>query len=139
MYIKKNKEIKHGYNRYTKYKCRCDVCVKAKRDYKNEYRKKLKSQGIKEKSYPYIYNRTKTVRKMYNGTNLQELIELQNYKCAICKCIIDSKCHVDHNHKTGKVRGLLCRHCNMGLGFFRDNAESLKWAIEYLNNENKKS
>jgi hypothetical protein len=40
---------------------------------------------------------------------------------------------VDHNHSTGKVRGLLCNRCNKGLGFFKDSSELLNSAIRYLN------
>lgn len=43
---------------------------------------------------------------------------------------------VDHDHKTNKIRGLLCRRCNSSLGGFRDNPEILKKAIEYLNRTN---
>lgn len=40
--------------------------------------------------------------------------------------------HQDHNHKTGKLRGFLCNHCNLALGGFRDNKQILLDAIEYL-------
>jgi hypothetical protein len=40
--------------------------------------------------------------------------------------------HVDHNHMTGKVRGLLCHHCNVGIGHFEDNIVLLSNAITYL-------
>ncbi len=40
---------------------------------------------------------------------------------------------VDHDHVTGKIRGLLCHYCNVGIGNFRENQESLAAAIEYLN------
>lgn len=40
---------------------------------------------------------------------------------------------VDHNHTTGKVRGLLCNACNKGLGLFKDSIENLQKAKEYLN------
>lgn len=39
---------------------------------------------------------------------------------------------VDHDHTTGKIRGLLCRSCNLGLGNFKDNIQSLERAIKYL-------
>jgi len=39
---------------------------------------------------------------------------------------------VDHNHKTNKVRGLLCQRCNMGIGQFRDDPNLMARAVEYL-------
>ena len=42
-------------------------------------------------------------------------------------------CHVDHCHRTGRIRGLLNGSTNRALGFFRDDQEALKRAIEYLN------
>lgn len=63
------------------------------------------------------------------------LMESQNSKCGICLNDFgeDSKnIHVDHCHKTGAVRGLLCNRCNLALGFLQDSPESLARAIEYL-------
>lgn len=63
----------------------------------------------------------------------QELLRRQKGRCAICKKKPgQSRLAVDHDHTTGVVRGLLCKHCNQALGHFRDNVESLKAAIRYL-------
>lgn len=60
--------------------------------------------------------------------------------CDICGNTISTKIkkgyHIDHNHVTGKVRGILCAHCNQGLGHFRDNILFLENAINYLKGEN---
>lgn len=44
---------------------------------------------------------------------------------------------MDHNHNSGKFRGMLCHHCNRGLGNFKDNINTLQAAIEYLRERNK--
>ena len=58
----------------------------------------------------------------------------QNNLCAICKKEIGWESAVDHCHVTKKIRGLLCRNCNLGLGAFKDNAETIRKAIEYVKN-----
>jgi hypothetical protein len=60
----------------------------------------------------------------------------QNGRCKIClihNSEVKKPLSVDHYHSTGKVRGLLCGSCNLGLGMFKDNTEIMKIAIEYLN------
>ena len=66
-----------------------------------------------------------------------ELSAAQEHVCAICgnPYGLESQKHplyVDHCHETGVVRGLLCSHCNAGLGHFRDNPELLLEAVRYL-------
>ena len=61
----------------------------------------------------------------------QKLGTEQDWKCAICKEYRDRLC-VDHNHLTGKIRGLLCKDCNQGIGFLRDNIKLLENSIKYL-------
>lgn len=62
------------------------------------------------------------------------LIDQQDRRCAICRYepIMAESLHIDHNHQTGKVRGLLCGGCNSGLGYFGDNPAYLEAAIGYL-------
>ena len=66
----------------------------------------------------------------------EALLKAQGSKCALCSVTSPSShrtnFYVDHCHKTGKIRGLLCGACNMGLGHFKDNPETMAAAIEYL-------
>ena len=66
--------------------------------------------------------------KSYN-----ELGNKQGNSCLICKK--SEKLFVDHCHGSNVVRGLLCNHCNLGLGHFYDNIDLLEQAILYLNND----
>jgi len=64
-----------------------------------------------------------------------EMLEAQDYKCAVCgKTEQDNKKRlaVDHCHKTGKVRKLLCHHCNCALGMVDDSEEILISLLSYL-------
>ena len=61
-----------------------------------------------------------------------KLLRQQGGGCAICgEKDFDALC-IDHDHATGRVRGMLCGKCNFGLGFFRDNVLYLQQAIRYL-------
>lgn len=60
-----------------------------------------------------------------------ELLLLQQNRCKICKEFMRPPC-VDHCHTTGRVRGLLCDACNVGLGRFKDSMEILVAAIQHL-------
>lgn len=65
----------------------------------------------------------------------EALLQAQNYSCAICGINAEETKQglaVDHNHATDQVRGLLCMRCNVGLGYFKDNINSLNQAINYL-------
>ena len=72
---------------------------------------------------------------------VQALAEKQGHRCAICGTHKSSIPHdafkhnplvIDHDHETGKVRGLLCPTCNVGLGQFKDSVGLLAKAIAYL-------
>lgn len=85
--------------------------------------------------------RAGATNKIYNlkryGITVEEynaLILKQNNQCAICKKRLTRGrgTNVDHDHSTGKVRGLLCLHCNTGMGNLMDSEDILYSAIEYL-------
>jgi hypothetical protein len=103
---------------------RCKTCAKmwSKRWYKesDKYKDIIRDSGLKN-------------RYGIDSDYYWQLSEDQNHVCAICKTKGNQKyLHVDHNHDTGEIRGLLCKTCNHGLGNFRDNEDLLKSAIEYL-------
>ena len=67
------------------------------------------------------------------------LLEQQNGLCAICKQPPDAgskgrtwRLHVDHDHRTNEVRGLLCDNCNRGIGLFQESVSNLEAATDYL-------
>lgn len=64
----------------------------------------------------------------------KKMVEYQQNKCVICQqsCKQFPTLSIDHNHVTGKVRGLLCSRCNSGLGFFGDDINLLERAIAYI-------
>jgi hypothetical protein len=66
---------------------------------------------------------------------VEALSEKQQNACAICRRVFSAVPHVDHDHQTGQVRGLLCNSCNLGLGLFQDDVERLQNATKYLGGE----
>jgi hypothetical protein len=69
----------------------------------------------------------------------REMLQMQDGRCGLCgadspgkQTGTDKKMYVDHDHQSGKVRGLLCSRCNVGLGMFRDDPELMRRAAEYI-------
>ncbi len=63
----------------------------------------------------------------------RNVLQKQDSKCAICGAVPGKRSlHVDHDHETGKIRGLLCHKCNVGLGHFSDDPNLLIKASKYL-------
>jgi len=123
-------------------------CKECNHNYYLENKEKInlshKNWQSKNKDYIKIYNRI-----IKYGVTLEQynkMLEAQNGVCAICgqvEKIIDKRVNrtvslaVDHNHSTGKVRGLLCVKCNSILGLANDNMILLQKSIEYLKQEDK--
>ena len=84
-------------------------------------------------TYQRLYGSTREyhLRRRYGitGADVDAMVAAQGGSCAVC----DGKPeHVDHDHKTGKVRGLLCFNCNQALGNVRDDPAVLQGLIDYL-------
>jgi recombination endonuclease VII len=81
--------------------------------------------------YDAARNRAYKIHKKYALT--PEADAALGYVCGICdKPVHGSLRHIDHDHITGKVRGVLCGHCNTGLGQFKDSPITLRAAALYL-------
>lgn len=129
--------------KYKKLGCRCEGCKLAASRYRKAYSLKnrdrinaLKREAIKRRSIER--KRDENLRYTHGITvdDYNRMLSSQGGVCAICKSNQwggrwNTPC-VDHNHKSGKVRGLLCLMCNRGIGNFKDNPKILETAIRYL-------
>ncbi len=101
---------------------------------KEKLLKKILKENLKQKvSYNTKKNREVMLRSRY-GLSLKgfdDLVAQQSNSCAVCGDSME-KPYVDHNHRSGRIRGLLCYRCNTGLGFMRENTRILLAAVEYL-------
>lgn len=110
------------------------------KDYVRNYRKTEKSKNTRREYYIKNKDTTRVINiylKKYGITHedYEHMLQLQNEKCAICgKPLSENgkRFSVDHDHISGKVRGLLCSRCNLALGYVKDNIDTLHNMIDYL-------
>ena len=98
-------------------------------------RKKIYRDSHKEKIalYEKGYKRNRVVRPYkIKPEDYYAMLSNQGGKCAICGETPEKDLYIDHDHSTGRVRGLLCVRCNTGIGWFRDNPVYLHNAEKYL-------
>lgn len=101
------------------------------------YEKYFKSLNKKEKNKRFLDILDLKYKDLDFNQKLevkQDLLILQEGKCAICEEEMENirKAHLDHCHKRGNIRGLLCAKCNYGLGNFKDNKDIMIKAINYI-------
>lgn len=139
-----SKEYKREYNRLYRLE-HPEVQQQAQKKYRENNREKVLESGreymrrIRKENPGKVHNMDRKVAlsKRYNITveEYNELLQKQGGVCATCGCLPDTKngylC-VDHDHETGRVRGLLCRRCNVVLGQVNDNMDILQSLIDYL-------
>lgn len=117
-FFPKNKGCKNGIRSV------CKLCV-------NEYRKKWwRNGGGRERQ------RDTNLKRAYgiDSSEWQRLFELQKGQCASCgrhQSEMSKSLHVDHCHRSGKIRSLLCDKCNRALGIMDENAVAIKKLSEY--------
>lgn len=127
---------------------KCKSCVKtqgkiSRSKHKDQYYEKKKIYISKNREEARIRGRRCLLKVQYKMRleDYDKLLKIQNHVCRICgnpETTLDKRYNktrdlsVDHCHKTGKIRGLLCDKCNRGLGYFKDSIEFLESAIQYL-------
>lgn len=125
----------HTGPRYSK-NAQCIECLKiSKLKYKNSDKSK---ETVRLYNLNYQRVNKERQRAAFYGLTLEQFASMQSDQKGLC-LICDNpfgdnpkNMHIDHCHSTGKVRGLLCHSCNIGLGKFKDDPELLTKAIEYL-------
>ena len=80
------------------------------------------------------WRRNKCGKYGITPTQLEALWHVQSGKCPLCLVVLETfrSGHVDHDHSTGAVRGILCKHCNVGLGMFKESPASMARAIGWV-------
>ena len=121
------------YKRSDQTHLRMAVCKECKKAYGRAYHARRRDEGTGFQETRRAYR----LRSYYGITenDYETLLTCQGGRCAICHTGSNgsrAKFDIDHNHQTGKVRGLLCSHCNRALGFIRDQPETAISMAKYL-------
>jgi hypothetical protein len=127
-----NKEKRHEYGKKSYAKNRARI-MKYRKKYRKEHRDELRKRRI-ERGDTQREKKNKLM-KAYSISMSQysEILNAQNGVCAICgKGPSGRSLSVDHDHQTGKIRGLLCTTCNAGIGLLCDDYKLLVKAADYL-------
>lgn len=131
----------------------CQSCIDENNAYTKKRRDDRRAAGLclqcgkpAQKDRVYCVEHTEQKRVAALGKHLKQYkltreefdarLAAQGYRCKICGSPTPRRknrdWHVDHNHKTEEIRGLLCHPCNIGLGLFGDSPERLRAAATYL-------
>jgi len=130
-------EIKHGTSRaYGHAGCRCSLCL----EWRKGQASKLANAGNRDvRQNQWKLHGIKNGVNKFTYKDYENLWIQQGGICIVCGCAIQTQKNeggnaaaVDHDHNTGKVRGLLCTKCNMGIGLFKEDSGLLRKAANYL-------
>mgnify|MGYP003336762884 CR=1 FL=1 len=139
----KHRANKDGLQKHCK-KCQSIFCRETNARHREVYNEKRRVYWSKHSTNYRTAQREKWLLTNYGITISQwdEMLEAQNGCCKICgvsQKVFKRRLHVDHCHKTGKVRALLCTNCNHLIGVSMENQNILINAIVYLNEHNRNS
>jgi len=117
-------KVKYKNKEYLKSYCKPCMVIRERERRENDY---YKGKHL-DKKRDYRFKRK-------YGISLEEyheMVKQRKGKCDICGQVPDKILTVDHDHKTNRVRGLLCHYCNTGLGHFGDSIQGINKALRYL-------
>lgn len=139
-YTSHRKWVENNLERYRAYHKKYNALESTKIRRKEIYRKNI--EHIKKRDREHYYktrdrHRELHISKRYGISveRYREMFKVQKSLCAICgesETVKNKVLSVDHNHKTGEVRGLLCGHCNRALGYLREDISLLPKIQKYL-------
>lgn len=135
-----SKDIEDFYFRNKKKNLRSSYCKLCFHEINGNYKRKTLTKTQIQQKREYEKNKDRYRDKLYQknyGITLRqynEMLEIQNNICRICFGVNENGRYldVDHCHKTGKIRGLLCNSCNRLLSNAKDDTVLLESAIKYL-------
>lgn len=134
-------------------KCKCENCLTYKKNSREGHDKELAKERSRvwrlenlersrenskkyQKEHPEQLLKWQLKKYRLTLQDHEKLLKRSNDRCEICGSKTSTKgksrLSIDHDHDTGKVRGLLCNSCNLGIGHLRHNSNLLLKAIEYL-------
>jgi len=115
-----------------------DKIIEADRIWKQKNREKVAMQArLRYQNNPQKeLDRIRFKKYGITGDEFRFILNNQNNQCLICVKQDTKNLSVDHNHQTGKIRGIICNDCNVVLGRVRDSIKTLKSMIKYLEKYN---
>lgn len=128
------------------YSCKKCVNIRRRKYYKENRQYKIAmAKKYREQNREKILHGKRKQTYGISAEQYNKMLKEHNYVCAVCKKPEMSKINkgqnpdaknslsVDHNHKTGQIRGLLCGKCNRALGYLQENVETMLSLISYIN------
>ena len=115
----------------------CNKCGKTK-SVSSFYKRSDRPSGLQSKcktcqnkKRPEYYKSHEAMRRKFNISDSYYIELMARNDCPTCGKVMTKKC-IDHDHKTEKIRGVLCNNCNTSLGLLNDNVDTLKNLFQYL-------
>ncbi len=133
----------HKEKKYPYFECKKCIRLKKQRLYKlnpEKHKASAKKTQLKYREKVLKKQNEYHIKKWMTLEEYEQMLIDQDYKCKICKNMEDAyhqhgklkRLSIDHDHSTGKIRGLLCTRCNTAIGLLKDSIGLLESAIKYL-------